>query len=516
MSWRAYLVETSSGLAYRSLEVDSFTWNDEINRIAGGRAVIRKESLKGLARHQYDVIQASLVLCYVRSDGTEVPWVGGPITGRPSETRRTLTVEWSGMRHMMARRLALREGAVAQAQATLQNLIATRKAATLAETTRKNAEKALSTATKNYDEALKDAREAAGLTRTTGKSFIQAGTPAGGKAYYWIRTSDNEPHAWGTSSYVAKTTTAARSAAATAVARLNTRNAAQSTLDAAKADETAKIALAETLEADTEFDFNVRFSGTTLGGVMWGLIGLAQTKPGGRLPIVRGTPSEIGTTTRTYQWWNLANLSVDKLLTELSDVIDGPDIHFRPRWANANQTRFEWEVVHGTKAQPTIAQSWTPDWDSAAERSDVVEITISNDASAVADRVYATGAGQGAGTLIAQATNLDRVQRGRPFLEVVISESDQKEIGPLAERARGRLAVGREPYDQLTLEVRADSRKNPLGEWRVGDAAKVTLGDEWEHIPAGTYLMRIIKASGDLTENVTLEMQEDQWYPTGT
>lgn len=516
MTWRAYLAETSSGLAYRSLEVDSFTWEDEVNRIAGGRAVIRKESLKGLARHQYDVIQASLVLCYVRPDGTEVPWVGGPITGRPTETRRALTVEWSGMRHMMARRLALREGAVAEAQATLQALISTRKAAEVAKATVKTRDKAYSDAKTTAWEALKAARDAAGTTKTTGNSYIQNNTPPGGKNYFWIRTTDNMPHVWGTSSYVAKTTTAARNAANTAVTRRDQREAAEVALATAKTDEAQKNAAAEALEADTQYDFNVRFSNATLGGIAWSLINLAQMKPGGRLPIVRGTPHETGTETRTYHWWDLANLNVDKLLTELSEADNGPDIHFRPRWADAGHTRFEWEVVHGTRAQPTIAQRWTPDWDASAEKSDVIDIEIANDASAVADRLYATGAGQGAGTLISQATNLARVQSGRPFLETVISDSNQKSITTLAQRARGRLSAGREPFDQLSIEVRANSTKNPLGEWRVGDGAMITLADEWVHIPAGTYLMRMIKASGSLSENVTIEMQEDQWYPTGT
>lgn len=445
MSWKAYLVETTSGIASRALEVSAFDWEDELNIMSGGKATIQKESLAGLARPQYDVYQASLVLCYVRPDGEEVPWVGGPITGRPTETLETLEMTWGGIRAILARRLALREDAVADAQAKLAALIQVRKDVEALELRLRNAEKALQTAK----------QKKVGVT------------------------------------------------------------AAENEVKDAENDLAAKTAEAEALEADTEEDFNVTFRNSSLGGIAWGLVQLAQLKPGGRLPIVRGTRAEAGGYSRTYPWYDLANLNVDRLLTEISEMEDGPDIHFRPRWADRNQTRFEWVMVHGTNAQPVIAQEWSPDWDTTAEANDVVDITVSNDASAVTDRIYVTGTGSGAGVLVSQATNLARVQTGRPFLEAVASDSNQSDINVLRQRAHGRLASTREPLDQVTLTVRADSDKNLLGRWRVGDAATVTIGEGWVHIPAGTYLMRVIKASGDLTENVTLEMQEDQWYPGG-
>ena len=64
----------------------------------------------------------------------------------------------------------------------------------------------------------------------------------------------------------------------------------------------------------------------------------------------------------------------------------------------------------------------------------------------------------------------------------------------------------------LSLTVRADSVKNPLTSWWVGDDARVTLPDTFVTMPGGTRDMRVIKASGGLNEQVAVELQEGQWF----
>lgn len=256
---------------------------------------------------------------------------------------------------------------------------------------------------------------------------------------------------------------------------------------------------------------DLRLTGLTLGEIAWRVVQAGMAKPGGGLPIVHGTPVESGTHERTYEAWNLANNIVDKRLTELSEVINGPDMMFRPRWAVSDMSRVQWSFVHGTRVDPAIPQTWVPDWD-ATSQADVVDLDLTSSADEIASRVWGTGAGEGKATVITKAENLSLVTEYFPFLESVISDPDQEKPAPILAKCRAALSGSRRMVDQLSLTVRADSVKNPLTSWQVGDDARVTLPDTFFTAPGGTRDMRIIKASGGLNEQVSVELQEGQWF----
>lgn len=258
---------------------------------------------------------------------------------------------------------------------------------------------------------------------------------------------------------------------------------------------------------------DMKFGGLSRGQIAWEILQEAMLRPGGQLPIVHGTPEESGLQPFLIQGWNLANNNVDKLLTQLTEMPSGPDMMFRPRWVEGREgSQIEWVFVHGTRLDPTIPQTWTPDWDTTAERTDVADVEVSSDSSAVTNRVIATGAGQGKDTIRSEPfDNLRRVQQGYPFLETVISVQDEKLPVPLALAAEGHLRSSQSPRDQVTLTIHADAEHNELHQWDVGDAAYVTLDDRWFSIPAGRRLMRIIKAAGKTDGTIKIDMQEDQW-----
>lgn len=260
-----------------------------------------------------------------------------------------------------------------------------------------------------------------------------------------------------------------------------------------------------------ETDMNL--SGMSLGSIAWEVVQAGMAKPGGGLPIVHGTPSESYTPghQRTYEKWNLANNLVDKRLTELSEVIGGPDMMFRPEWATGDRSKLRWSFVHGVRVDPRIPQTWVPDWDLTSA-GDVEDASVTSSATEIATRVWGTGAGEGAATVITKAESMDLVKDYFPFLESVLSDPDQKNAGPILAKCRAALQGDRRMVDQLSLTVRADSEKNPVGSWFVGDDARITLGDDFLTIPRGMRDMRIIKASGNLGESVDLELQDGQWF----
>ncbi|WP_237220383.1 hypothetical protein [Rothia nasimurium] len=254
----------------------------------------------------------------------------------------------------------------------------------------------------------------------------------------------------------------------------------------------------------------LEYRGLSYGAIAWELCKHAMDKPGGALPIYHASPYEQATRERTYEGWNLANNQVDKRWEELSNVIAGPDIMIRPEWANPQKTRVKWGFYHGTHDWPFIAQAWTPDFDTTAPVSDIGDPQIISTGAHLVSRVWYTGAGEGEGIVRVYAENLRSVAEGVPFLEDVLSDSDQDKPEPLQAKADGALKARTAMLDQVTFTLQANSRKTPLGSFFVGDICRVTLA-EWLSIPGGSYDMRLIKMSGSLDGSVTLDFQEASW-----
>ena len=254
----------------------------------------------------------------------------------------------------------------------------------------------------------------------------------------------------------------------------------------------------------------LRYAGMSLGTIGQEVVKRGMAKVGGTLPIAFGSPREQGLTLneRTYEGHNLANNGVWKRLTELSGVRNGPDIAFRPRW-NA-EGWLEWVMVHGTYAQPQIAQEWSMDLDTTSSRTPVASVDVTTDASRLASRVYWTGAGEGSTTMVRVAEDRSRLADQMPILETVGSTSDSANRDLIREHAIAALAASRDVVTQINMRVDGSDQRCEIGRWRVGDAARVTLGDEWLTVPAGTTAKRIISAKGSWSNAmVDLGFQDD-------
>lgn len=255
---------------------------------------------------------------------------------------------------------------------------------------------------------------------------------------------------------------------------------------------------------------DLAYKDMTYGDIAWALIQHGMDRSGGSLPIVHGIPQETGRYQRTYEKWNLQNNTIDKRLTELSEVINGPDMMFRPRWVDDTHRRIEWVLVHGTAFSPYIPQDWQPDFDTTAAASGVQSPSIRSTGKSLRSRIWYTGAGEGEGIVREYAEDLTDLEEGMPFLEEVFSDSDQDTPEILRNKAGGALATASHMVDQVTFSVRANSTKAPWGSYFVGDTASVTLKG-WISVPDGTRNMRIIKANGGLDMAVTLDFQEAVW-----
>ena len=265
-----------------------------------------------------------------------------------------------------------------------------------------------------------------------------------------------------------------------------------------------------TVEYPDGMNVDAKFANVSLGTLAWRIVDLALDKPGGRLPIIHGTPDESGTESRTFYAWDVANLNAETALQEVIDTEGGPDVMFRPTFTDDSHSFLRWVMVHGTKASPVIGQTFVPDWDTTPAKSMVESVSLQSSADHLATRVWATGAGEGKGTLVRVATDATFLEAGGVFLETVYSEPDRTNGNALLAYAKGQLQTLGDMIDQVSLGVRASDARAPLGSWFVGDKAAVTLAG-WLSIPDGTHQMRIIGASGDLEDAVTIQFQEDSW-----
>lgn len=387
MSWAAYLVQTMTGLRGKRLDIAADgSWGIPINGIEDWTVKVAKDELRSLDPLWWSPWRTSVLLCWVREDGTEVPWIMGPITQPPAEDRHTAVLTCRGLGALLERRVIL---------------------------------------ARDY-----------------------------GQDPDYSRDSD-------------------------------------------------MVWLAKSV---------VNLQGMSLGTIAQEYVRLSTTaKLGGWLPISYGSPREAGSTLneRNLEGWNLANNGTWKRLTELAEVRNGPDIAFRPAWADEAHTRVQWVMVHGTRAQPAIAQEWTMDLDTTSSESPVASVNVTTDASTLNSRVYWTGAGEGAGTLIRMAQEESRLQDHMPLLEVVGSTSDSDNPALIQEHADAALAAGEGALQQLTVRIDGSDQRCEIGRWRVGDTANVTIGTDWLTVRPGTRPMKVIAAKGSWSSTmVDLEFQE--------
>lgn len=236
------------------------------------------------------------------------------------------------------------------------------------------------------------------------------------------------------------------------------------------------------------------WSGISLGSIGWRLIEQAMAKRAGWLPIVHGQADDPASRVRNYEGYNLANNDVDKLLDDLSNVINGPDIMLRPRWATEDADRVEWAYVHGTQLDPHIPQTHSWGLDATAPDGPVssVELTV-GDLPNPATRAYGVGAGEGAGVLVRTA---ESIPQGWPLLEQVAGESDSETPAVVLGKAEAMLGV--DPLVQLTITWDARQEGVRADQVHVGDRAILNLPSVPHLVPAGRSRWQLIALKADL------------------
>jgi hypothetical protein len=246
------------------------------------------------------------------------------------------------------------------------------------------------------------------------------------------------------------------------------------------------------------------FTGYSLGGIAREIVSRSVLgnpyNPG--LPIVL-PDVEAGSDQRHYEGYKLPY--VGDLLRKLTEVEDGPDIAFRPRFNAADQTRIEWVMTHGSATSPLLYQAgddWI--WDGRVEESGVSAIGLKEDGRGMADRVWQPGAGSELEMKLATAQDLSLIQEaGYPWTETDVASKDVEDTLILQGHANAGMAAARRPVETWDVTVRANT--SPLlGNYSPGDFAQITVPEGNPMIEAGVRRVRLMAIDGDGTSTVKL------------
>jgi hypothetical protein len=256
----------------------------------------------------------------------------------------------------------------------------------------------------------------------------------------------------------------------------------------------------------------ISFNGLSLRGLAaeLGYVGV-QAKNGGQLPIDWNYRGERGNHQRTnYQAWNIQNLSLKHLLTNLSNVQGGPDMAFRPYWADVQHVRIGF--MAGSDGDVYLAQDHQPVTLNAFPGGGSLEgMTV--DYALPYQRVYASGSGTDAATVTAYAEDMSQItgQYDPPILrELAWSDTDVDKSDLLLSKARAVLNANHRPLMQMCGYVNVDDLRadgypqHPLGSFWPGEQCYLDLNGH-PTLPDGRYVNRLMEMSGDESARVLLK-----------
>ena len=243
-----------------------------------------------------------------------------------------------------------------------------------------------------------------------------------------------------------------------------------------------------------------------------GVIG-TDAKNGGGMAVDWQYAGERGSHQRTrYAAWNVQNLSVAKLLTDMSNMHDGIDMTFRPRWSGADAFRNVFTApTDGDRyldaALPAHVLTVRPDGGS------LQGFKISY-ASAV-QRLYATGAGTDESTVTAIAEDMSQIAGSSDpplLMESTYSDTNVTDSAQLKSKAMGVLGGVSRPRMQFTGSIGLDDAGpnglplNTLGSFWPGDAFDVMVTGH-RTLPDGVYHTRLMQM--DLSQEHTAALKFD-------
>jgi len=247
------------------------------------------------------------------------------------------------------------------------------------------------------------------------------------------------------------------------------------------------------------------------GDIARSIIRGMMMRPGGDLPIVVPNIVEGGTRVRTLNNFDLSY--VGDLIDNLTNIINGPDIVFRPR-LRADGLGVEWEMLTGTDDDDEIhgTVDAEPVWDHSARKTTVRSLSVNRSGANLADEAFALGGGQQDKLIMARSNRTGLRDRGFPLMQAQLNLNSVSEITTAQGYADRQSQFGQKSV--VTWDMKVSANMPPrITEYQEGDYIRVRVGVH-KYIPAGEYRMRLLDIASDALENeVTLTISPDRTEP---
>lgn len=252
--------------------------------------------------------------------------------------------------------------------------------------------------------------------------------------------------------------------------------------------------------ADPAADTNLVSS---LQGIAREWVAQSMEWPNGNVPIMLPDPIP-GTNERNEAGANTA--SVGTRLSQLTEVKDGPDIQFKPRF-QVNRVGVEWVMRVGTPEDPLLHAPQDVTFRANVQARSISRLRVRTSGENLATRAYATGGRSDDRVLIRYAENPHLLAQGFPALDavdasfstVVRDETMQDHADDLRDfGARRTMSVS---FDHDTLA------RPFVGSYTVGDFARVHFTDH-PYFGTGVVRMRVMARRGSVrTKRVRVDLQ---------
>ena len=255
-------------------------------------------------------------------------------------------------------------------------------------------------------------------------------------------------------------------------------------------------------EPDTSLDSS--WSGFDLGTIAKKIGVQACTWPGWTDVPILWPADRPGTRERSYP--AIERKNVDEAWADLSDVENGPDIRFRLE--RNGPDAFQWVFETGTEDQPRLQGTDVFGW----EVGQASGLTVQTNPTRMGSVAWSQGGRADDTSLVRMLYDPSLVDRGVPLLEI---ETDASSNVVLAETLDAwnteALRTAAKPWEFWSFKVPADASPFPF-EYAPGSLAKVIVTEDaptaGNYVPPGSYLRRIAKMSGDLTDWITITCGE--------
>lgn len=248
-------------------------------------------------------------------------------------------------------------------------------------------------------------------------------------------------------------------------------------------------------DPDPAFDFDEQ--GLSMGTVAKRYIQLAQLWPDAAIPLV--LPDDVaGAHGDTVKAIDLKKIRT--LLDNITKRENGPDIAFRPRWAEDGLGIY-WEMQTGTDTQPRLGNDDPSliSWVVGAPKGGAFDLSVEEDGTGLADEVFVLGGKANDSVIIAHSRNMTLPSNDYPLLQRAdTGHTDITEQATAQSYADRGAYLGQFASSFFSMSVRAHEPRTPrLGDYWLGDMATVTVAKEEPILPAGDHIRRIASIAGD-------------------